>query len=285
MASPRTFSVIMTLGISLALLALSVLGTLGPLENLLRLPLNAAQNLTGTTTSDVNSFLDTLAEFQTLRDRNRELEVALASYQSELAELRAYRADYERLAALVNYVGQTGQEWRYVSADVIGRDTSGIVRAIHINAGTRNGVSLGDPVVTELGLVGRVRQVSANGAEVLLISDRNSAVNARVQNATQERGLVRGSVSGEVTLDFVDVNGQLAEGQQVFTSGETQNFPPNLLLGQVQNVRLSSNELFRQATVESLVDFENLEIVLVITNWEPVNVDVFAEPAAEAAAP
>jgi rod shape-determining protein MreC len=143
---------------------------------------------------------------------------------------------------------------------------------------------VGDPVVTEVGLIGRVTQVSATGAEVLLITDQNSAVNVRVLNDTREPGLVRGSLSGELILDFVDINGQIAENQQVFTSGETQNFPPNLLVGQISSVRISPDELFRQANIRSLIDFDSLRLVLVITNFEAVDLEVFEETD-EAATP
>lgn len=278
MQSPRSFTVVMTLGLCVTLILLSLVGTLAPAEGILRIPLTALEGIFGGATTDFTIFAEEMAEFRSLRLRNRELEKALAQYQSELADLRAFRSDYDRLVELSNYVGQKGSDWRYVTTDVIGRDVNGVVRTIHIAAGTRNGVQVGDPVVTELGLVGRVVDVSATGAEVLLITDVNSSVTARVQNETRESGLVRGSISGDLILDFVNINGQLAENQQVFTSGETQAFPPNILVGQISSVGISPNSLFKQATVQSLVDFENLDIVLVITNFEPVDLQIFEEP-------
>lgn len=278
MQSPRSFTVLMTLGLCVFLILLSFLGTLAPAEGILRVPLTALERVFGGASSDFTTFAEEMAEFRALRLRNRELEKALAQYQSELAELRAFRSDYDRLVELSNYVGQKGADWRFITTDVIGRDVNGITRTIHIAAGTRSGVQIGDPVVTELGLVGRVVEVSATGAEVMLITDVNSSVTARVQNETRETGLLRGSISGDLILDFVDVNGQLAENQQVFTSGETQAFPPNILIGQISSVGFSPNSLFKQASVQSLVDFENLDIVLVITNFEPVDLEIFEEP-------
>lgn len=275
MGSSRTATIFITLGLSLALLLLSFLGALGGAEGFARVPLTFLGDIFGGASNQVAGFFEELNEVRTLRQRNRELERSLSAYQSELAELRAFRSDYERLANLANYVGQVGEDWRYVSADVIGRDVSGVARTIHINAGVRNGVAVGDPVVTELGLVGRVTKVSATGAEVLLITDQNSAVNARVLNATQETGLLRGSLSGELLLDLLSIDGQIENGQQVYTSGETQGFPPNIFLGQISSTRISFDELFRQASVQSLVDFENLQFVLVITNWDPVDLDLF----------
>lgn len=277
MQSTRTATVFIALGISLALLLLSLLGTLGGAESIGQIPLTFLQDIFGGAANDVSEFGEELAEVRDLRQRNTELERALTTYQSELAELRAFRSDYDRLAELANYIGQVGQEWRYVSGDVIGRDLTGVIRTIHINAGTRNGVEVGDPVVSELGLVGRVTQVSATGAEVLLINDQNSAVNAVILNNEREPGLLRGTLSGELLLDLLDINADVQEAQQVYTSGLTQGFPPNILLGQIESVRISSDELFQQASVRSLVDFDALQIVLVITNWEPVDLEVFEQ--------
>lgn len=279
----RTFTIVAALGLSVVLVALSLLGTLRPAEGIAQVPLTLLQSIFGDAAGDASTLADDLAEFQTLRERNRELEEALAVYQSELAELRAFRNDFERLADLVNYVGQAGTDWRYAAADVVGRDVNGIVRMIQINAGTRDGVAIGDPVVTPVGLVGRVIRVSATGSQVLLITDTNSSVNARVLNDQESSGLLRGSLSGELVLDLVDVTAPLAPDQQIFTSGETQNFPPSILLGQISSVRFSPDELFRQATVQSLVDFDNLQTVLVITNWEPVDLELLETPTDEEA--
>jgi hypothetical protein len=107
-----------------------------------------------------------------------------------------------------------------------------------------------------------------------VVGKLRAAAEARRQSKT-ERLLI---------LDFVDINGQIAENQQVFTSGETQNFPPNLLVGQISSVRISPDELFRQANIRSLIDFDSLRLVLVITNFEAVDLEVFEETD-EAAAP
>jgi rod shape-determining protein MreC len=275
MSPSRSAAIFFSLLISLALLGLGAIGVLAPAESGASYPLNLLQETFGGASNQASSFSQEWAEVQTLRERNRELERSLTQFQSEVAELRVYRADYERLADLANYVGEVGTEWQYVTADVIGRDVNGLVRTIHINAGTRDGVVIGDPVVTPLGLLGRVIQTTATGAEVLLISDQNSAVNARALNEARDQGLVRGSLSGELIFDFLDINAQLEAGQQVYTSGETQSFPPNLLLGQVTSIRISADELFQQAILRSLVDFDSLQLVLVITNWEPVDLEAF----------
>lgn len=279
--SPRTVAIGSALFISITLVILSLLGTLSPAESLGRVPLTFLEDILGNLSGSLESTTDDLAEIRSLRTRNRELEEALADYQSELAELREIRSDYDRLIALLNYTTQTPADFRYVTADVIGRDTAGVVRTIHLDKGTRDGVATGDPVVTDLGLVGRVVEVSATGCEVLLITDSNSAVNARIQNANRDVGTVRGTLSGDLTLTFVDPDAQIDVGSLVLTSGEGQNFPADLIIGQITGVSLSDDELFQQASLRSLVDFSRLEFVLIVTNWEPVDLSVFEDAPAE----
>jgi rod shape-determining protein MreC len=268
-----------SIAISVALIFLSLVGTLAPAESIARAPLSFLEEMFGDFSQSIESTGTDLAEFRQLRDRNQELERALAAHQAELAELREIRSDYERLAELVNYTRD--RDWNYVTADVIGRDTTGVARTIHINRGTRNGVAVGDPVVTEQGLVGSVIQVSATGAEVLLITDQNSAVNSRLQ-ATRDVGLVEGTLNGELILNFLELEAEVRRDDLVMTSGETQAFPADIVIGQVGNPNLTDDELFQQAPVTSFVDFTRLELVLVITNWEPVDLEVFEETPEEA---
>lgn len=266
----------MALLLSMMLIVLSIIGTLAPAESVARVPLTFLQNIFGSISTTINSTGAELAEVRSLRQRNQELEESLALFQAEVAESREIKSDYERLAALVNYVAFTRDDWQYVAADVIGRDSSPAVRVIHLNKGTRDNVEVGDPVVTDQGLVGRVTKVSATGCEVLLIIDQASAVEVRLQS-TRDLGLVQGTLSGDVVLSFVDADAQIIPNDLVLTSGATQRFPPDIIVGQITNPNLSEDRLFREAPMVSFVDFNRLEIVLIITNWEPVDLSIFDE--------
>lgn len=272
--SPRAVVIGFSITISVSLMVLSIVGILSPAEGIARVPLTMLENIFGGISQSVDSTADEIVEIRTLRQRNQELERSLAAFQAEVAELREIRNDYDRLAGLVNYQQQTSEDWRYVTADVIGQDALPTSRTLHLNRGTRNGVSVNDPVVTELGLVGRVTKVTATGCEVLLINDQTSAVNVRLQTS-RDTGLVQGTISGDVVLKFVDADGRIVSGDLVLTSGETQAFPADIVVGQVSAPSLSSDSLFQEASVTSLVDFSRLEMVLIITNWEPIDLEAF----------
>jgi rod shape-determining protein MreC len=278
----RVFTFGVTMIVVVLLIYLSAAGVLGPFENVVSVPLTAVQSLVGRATSGVSGFINDVSEYRRLRKRNQNLEEALAIYQAENAQLREKAEDYDRLAALVDYNRFAPEDQEFVTCDVIGMDTTGFVNAIQINCGRRDGIERLDPVVTEFGLVGRVESVSATGAEVLMVTDPSSSVNARLQS-TREDGLVEGQLTGDLVLTSIPLDAGILEGDLVLTNGLGQTLPADLVVGQVLSVSLSENELHQEARVRSLVDFDRLEIVQVIINFEPVDLSVFTKD--EEAAP
>src|SRR5258708_4504345 len=139
------------------------------------------------------------------------------------------------------------------------------------------GLQIGMPVMTELGLVGRIFRVAATNAQVQLVTDINSYVNARLQ-ASRGEGSIVGTAAGALRMTFIPLADQVADGDSVVTSGLGGNFPRGIIVGQVTNSRLDDTKLFQEAQVRSLVDFNRLEIVLAVTSFQPVDLSAFATP-------
>lgn len=271
---PALFVVLMVA--SLLLIVLGATGALRPVESIISIPLNLVQGVVNDVVTGVTNTITDFANIRDLQERNRDLERSLARLQAELVELRELKHDYERIAGLLDYTS-TSVNREYVTADVIGLDTSGFMRTLYINQGARDGVRVGMPVVTELGLVGRITQVSAAASEVMLINDPNSNVNARLQTSRAD-GTVHGQLSGTLRMELIPREAEVTPGDLVVTSGLGGAFPPGLVIGQVTSVRRFEFELFQEAEVRSLNDFDRLEFVLVITNFEPVDLSVFEQP-------
>jgi rod shape-determining protein MreC len=274
----RIFSFVMTMVIVALLIFFSAQGALGPLQSVISLPLDFLQRIFGGVTRNASTFVNDVANYQRLEQRNKDLEEAAAISQAELAQLREKALDYDRLAALLQYDRFGPEDHQYVTCNVIGVDSSGFVTAIRIDCGRRDGVERLDPVVTELGLVGRITELSATGAEVLLVTDPNSKVNARLQT-TRADGVVIGQLGGDLVMSFIPIDAQVNEGDLVMTNGLGQTLPADLVVGKVLSVALAENELYQEARVRSLVDFDKLEIVQVIINFEPVDLSVFEKQA------
>ncbi len=274
--SGRVFSFVMTMVLVSLLIFFSVRGSLEPVEAALSVPLDFLQRLFGGATRSTSGFVDDVSEYRRLRQRNKDLEEAAAIYQAELAQLREKALDYDRLAALLDYDRFSPEDQEFVTCNVIGTDSTGFVTAIRIDCGRRDGLTRLDPVLTELGLVGRITELSATGSEVLLVTDPNSRVNARLQT-TRADGVVIGQVGGDLLMSFIPVDAQVREGDLVMTNGLGQTLPADLIVGRVLSVALAENELYQEARVRSLVEFNRLEIVQVLINFEPVDLSVFEE--------
>jgi rod shape-determining protein MreC len=218
----------------------------------------------------VQDFFTSPRDMASLRQRNIELEGEVAKLQSQIIQLQQQVGETQLLAALVDFE-QANPENRYKPAAVIGRDPSPFLHYVIINIGSNDGILRGMPVVTNQGLIGRVDAVIADAARVQLITDPASSVNVHLQNAKAEASLV-GSVAGDVTLQLIPQDVNVEPGDLVLTSGLGGGYPPDLIVGQVVNVRSRDFDLFQQATVQPVVDFNRLEIVLVIVNFKPVDI-------------
>lgn len=272
----RTAFFFVSLFIAGGLVVASRTGVLTPLENVFATPLNAISGAFQQIALRFSVGLGDLAEIQSLQQRNADLEEALARLQAEVVELREVSNDYVRLAELLDYT-TNAQAQEFITADVIAVDQSSALRSISLNRGTRDGVALGMPVVTPAGLVGQVIEVGANASRVLLITDLSSYVSTRLQT-TRSEGSVNGQVSGNLLMTFIPLGDTVREGDIVLTSGLGGNFPPDIVVGQVTSVRTA--ELYQEAQVRSLINFDTLEIVLIMTNFQPIDLSVFDQAPA-----
>jgi rod shape-determining protein MreC len=217
----------------------------------------------------LQDFMAAPRDIITLRQRNAELEAEVARLQSQVIQLQQQVTETQILAALVDF-SRANPESTYKAAAVIGRDPSPFLHYVIINRGSNDGLRRGMPVVTNQGLVGRVDAVIADAARVQLITDPASAVNVQLQNTNTEALLV-GSITGDLTVDMIPQDVNVEPNDVVLTSGLGGGFPPDLIVGQIANVQKRGSELFQQASVQAVVDFSRLEIILVITNFKPVN--------------
>jgi rod shape-determining protein MreC len=219
----------------------------------------------------IQDFIAAPRDVTSLRQRNAELESEVAALRAQIIELSERANQVDVLAALVDY-SRSNPESSYVAADVVGRDPSPFLHYIIINRGSNDGILRGMPVVTDQGLVGRVDAVIADAARVQLISDPLSVINVRLQSSDVE-AVLSGSVTGDLSLNLIPQDVTVEDGDLVLTSGLGGGYPTDRIIGQVTNVRKREADLFQHASVQPIVDFSRLSIVLVITNFRPVNIE------------
>ena len=259
--------------IALGLLILNLSGFLQPAQNLVARPITAVQTWFALRFSALRDVLASPRDMATLRGEVNRLEAENALLQQEIISLREQAAEADVLAALLNYARSQPQS-RYLATNVIGRDVSPFIRSILIGGGSDAGISKGMPVVTSRGLVGRVVEVFATYSRVQLITDPENAVNVKFQESRTE-GVLTAQLNGELVADLIDLNAELSQGELVLTSGLGGKYPADIPIGRILSIHHRDYDLFQQATIQSSVEFDQLDIVLIITNFRPL---IFEQP-------
>lgn len=229
------------------------------------------QSGTATATKPFRDAWNWVGDLFSAKSENKALEQEVEQLRAAVAQELTTQAENEQLRALLDFqedlVFPKGAQ--LVTARVIDRSTSAWYSTATINAGSGDGVQVDDPVVNGQGLVGRVTKVTLNAAQVMLVTDQQSFVDAMIVPATESgsaQGIVGGSVTGDVTLDYVDKSEKVKVGQGVVTSGRNGSiFVKGILIGTVESVGQQEVELYQSIAVKPSVDFRKLDIVAVIT--------------------
>ncbi len=195
------------------------------------------------------------------RERLETLEAQNAELRARLAELEEARQENERLRALVEFAEE--RKLAKLGAKVIRRPVSIWEGVIQLDRGSTDGVEPGMPVIAADGLVGQVAEVAPDSCTVRLITDQQSGVAAMIQSS-RATGVLRGSVSGGLSLDFVDRAILPVEGDVVMTSGLGGVYPSGIVVGDVTVVEDRRSELYPRVTVESRIRTDRLEEVFIL---------------------
>jgi len=258
--------------LTIVALVLHETGNTQAVENMVLRPVTPVQDHLSNLVNDFSNLVQTFRDLQELRRRNEELQSLADNLMIENVHLKELESENETLRQLLQFT-QANPTYSYRAAEVvghvIGQDPSNLLRYIIIDVGTDDGVTKSMPVVTDRGLVGRIVEVSSRSSKVLLITDVSSLVNTIIQSS-RATGIVEGRADGGLVMKYIPQTVTVNVGDIILTSGLGATFPKRLVIGQVTAVHKRDIELFQQAEIKPTVDFERLEIVLVITNFEPI---------------
>jgi rod shape-determining protein MreC len=175
------------------------------------------------------------------------------------------------LKALLEY--QEGplfpRDYGFVATSVTSRPSRAFEQEIVLPVGTKNGVELYAPVVTEDGLVGQVTRVTGRSSRVTLLTDESSAVSA-VDLVTDAEGIVQHGQAGDsLVMNRVSKKAVVKVGDEIITSGWRSGdlaslYPKGIPIGRVTSVGSLNTDLYQQIQIASDVDFASLDAVAVL---------------------
>jgi rod shape-determining protein MreC len=237
----------------------------------------------------ISDLFRSAGDLQDLQTRVQQMQTQLDNLTSENVRLREFQAEVKEYRDLLkfandnpafNVVGadvigignpncnpaQAEQPTNGVCANVIAGEPSPYARYLTINVGRRQGMVTGMPVVAGgFVLIGRIGQVNETSSQVELLVDPNSYVNVLLVQS-RATGVVAGQSDGSVHLINVPQTDEVTAGDLIVTSGLGGKLPRLLTIGQVDKVISSDAQLFKEAIVRPAVDFNRVEVVLVITS-------------------
>jgi len=193
-----------------------------------------------------------IAEMFSLRAENERLRAENARLRSWYDVAMALDAENATLKANLHWVPDPSLS--YVTARVVA-DTGGVyARSVLISVGPNHAVRKGQIALDASGLVGRVTEVGARSARVLLLTDINSRIPVLLEGS-RARAILVGTNSPCPHLVYLQEGTRPAEGERVLTSAEANAFPAGLLVG---TVHYAGNG---QPQVDPAANLERLEIV------------------------
>ena len=213
-----------------------------------------------------------------VRTENAGLEQRIADLEEENLQYREALVASGHLARIARM--RVDFEIPLLPSQVVGQDVSPWFRSVLLDRGRNEAVRSGMPVVSAGGLVGLVTATSPNAARAMMLLDRRSAVDAIVQRS-RARGIVRGTGSGEIEYVFMVRGDDVAEGDEIITSGVGGVYPKGLRIGVVTGVHTGRNDILHTAEIRPTVDFGRLEQVFVMLQRGPTLDLLFADDGDE----
>ncbi len=200
---------------------------------------------------------------------HRQLEALRRDHQQlqlELVRAREALEENRRLRHLLDW--HPPGPWKTRVCRVLARDPASWWQSLTLDAGARDGLRSGLPVLVPEGLVGRVDHVAETTAEVILVGDPRCRV-AVIVRETGDTGVLSTRSAGVLDHRLVDLTHlprllAVRPGHTVLTSGLGGVFPPGLPVGTVVDTRSVGYGLYAEARVQLHADPARLREVLVL---------------------
>ncbi len=207
---------------------------------------------------------ENLGDIESLKEENSKLKDENEKLKEEERELEILKSENNTLKEYLNLKNKYGN-YTTQPANVIERSYSNYDKIIIINQGSKSGIKVNMPVISEAGLVGHVISVDENTSKVQTIVDTASTVSTSISTIEQSV-LAKGTIGNNNSLKLTSIptDSTILQGDDVVTSGLGGIYPKGILIGTIGEVVNTKNQTDRYANVKTATNFETLSTVLVI---------------------
>jgi rod shape-determining protein MreC len=248
---------VLAIGLTLIMLSLGQYRTRSFGNNPLREGFFFFQKVITTPFSIVHGLWTDYVALVHVRQENKELKKKIELWRVECMTMQQLRSENERLRSMLEYKTEAA-DFKLFPARILNQDISMVFKTVIIDKGNKNLFSADMPVVSPLGLVGRVITASPHTSQVLLITDPNSAIPVVIAD-TGVKGIVKGTGSNLLSMEYVRNSELITVGSLVVTSGLEGIFPKGLKVGRVQDVYRDKHKIFMKIMVAPSVEMSKLD--------------------------
>ena len=201
-----------------------------------------------------------------INKENKELKEELNEAKLKLVESERIEIENSDLRDALK-IEEKYNHFSKLYANIVLRDYSNWNETFVINKGKNDGVKERQTVISPDGLVGFVSQVTANTSVVTTILDPNTSVSIEI-STVNALALAKGDFdlkeNNQMKLTNLPISTELSVGEKVYTSGIGTMYEKGLVIGDIEEVVNSKNNVDRYAIIKPYVDFNSLDFVAII---------------------
>lgn len=195
-----------------------------------------------------------------------ELELENQALKESLVDATLEVNEYSELMMLRKVFNFLDQEYKQnlVEAKVVSKDPGNWYNMFTIDQGINNGILKNSVVINGDGLIGLAYEVGDDWSKVLSIIDNKSSIGFKILHTDRDfEGILNGGINGNLSGVLFDPKAEVYEGDLLVTSGKGL-YPEGIIIGRVNNIRMDEDILLINIDIEPLVNFKQLNRVLVI---------------------
>jgi rod shape-determining protein MreC len=260
---PLVYSVIAIGAMALFVLA----GFLRPLREVFRAALLPVARVASNAGEAVGRALHLAPDVRAANERAEELDARLRALTVDYVRLRALEEENKELLAQAEFI--SSHSFQMLGARVISRTMTDTSAAVTIDRGSRDGIEIGEAVVTGEGIyAGKIVSLGERTSIVKLVSDVSARAAATVAGNARIAGVVEGRGNGVARFTLIPQDLELKRDDVIVTAGTEEKVPGNLTIGLVDDVESAPTDPFKNAAIEPLAPLGRLELVSVIIPGE-----------------
>jgi rod shape-determining protein MreC len=185
---------------------------------------------------------DYFVSLNSLEHENRQLKLQQIANGQTLQQAQQLRAENTQLRHLLGASEQLPV--KSLMGEILYDARDAFTRKIVLNRGMQQGVSPGQPVIDDVGVIGQVTRVFPFTSEVTLLTDKDQAIPVQVVRSGLRSVAYGRGQSGVLDLRFMPVNADIKKGDVLVTSGIDGVYPAGLAVAKVVDVEHKSNDAF-----------------------------------------